>query len=92
MKTQQKFYVLCPIGCLLVYQLPVLQKGVLKKGQREKSPSPEKLTVYLHARTVRVGTFRGAPIEPIQLSDEGIDFYLEGIVSPSLQEICVTNS
>ena len=57
----------------------VFQKGISKKGQREKSPSPEKLTVLLQARTVRVGTFRGAPIEPIQLSDEGIEFYIEGI-------------
>ena len=45
------------------------------------SASPEKLTVLLQARTVIVGTLRGAPIEPIQLSDEGIKFYIEGTIS-----------
>ena len=73
----------CSEGCLrkclhFNTQFFYLQKGQSKKGQREKSPSPEKLTVLLHARACRVGTFRGALIEPIQLSEVGIDFYMEG--------------
>ncbi|XP_060603319.1 uncharacterized protein LOC132756302 isoform X2 [Ruditapes philippinarum] len=59
----------------------------LKKGEKaregapgavcEKSPSPIELT--LNARTVRVGTFRGAPVEPILISNSGLNFFIEGV-------------
>lgn len=51
----------------------VFQEGMTV---REKSPSPARVT--LNARTVRVGTFRGAPVEPILVSENGLNFYIEG--------------
>ena len=65
---------------LIVFCLHALQKGVVKKHQRERSLSPEKLLLYIHARAVRVGTFCSTPIEPIKFSDERIHFHLRGTV------------
>ena len=51
------------------------QKGA-SRSSRERSLSP--VEVQLHSHTVRVGTFKGAPVEPILLSKTGLNFFIEG--------------
>ena len=48
----------------------------MARTDREKSLSPVEL--MLTAKLVRVGSFRGAAIEPILVSKNGLSFFIEG--------------
>lgn len=50
--------------------------------ERAKSISPMELT--LTAKRVRVGSFKGAAIEPILVSKNGLSFFIEGMSSDIL--------
>jgi len=53
----------------------VFQEGCSRQA-REKSLSPVELSIK--ARTVRVGSFKGIPVEPILISKNGLNFFIEG--------------
>lgn len=59
----------------LNFPIMYLQEGVTRT-EREKSVSPVEL--MLNAKFVRVGSFKGATIEPILVSKNGLSFFIEG--------------
>ncbi|WAR07187.1 SENP6-like protein [Mya arenaria] len=75
----------------LIPNIPISTRPDLLKGRvgkmetmdgcsrpvREKSPSPTEL--MLQARTVRAGSLKGSPVEPILISKNGLNFFIESV-------------